>query len=401
MNIDINSMEFIKDLPDNKITKETFSGKRFERYIHKTKESVLVEYVNSKYKRQINNAIVLKSPSDGCKVKSLTDFIISLFQSYYHPLMEKFSIADHVMHSSIREYACPNPDLQIDKNFLQTYVINAFSEDYCFFNMVEEEIRLSCIKLITIKSELNNNIDDSNYFITIPKTLEECALFFYDVINGVQISLEHLFSSNTAKAMSEFVLDEATKEIYDNIDNMKSNISVLNELVDQKEGTIKSLKRKIITLEKQLNEKPQNTNIKHHDIIEHNLQLSRQNQKLKDKYKKLLKKKTEIEYKNVNNNDEPIEDINDLDINGKYLFIGFDKNGFQEQVLKHLPYARFQDTNADIHSSTDMVVMLTKHITHPTCLGVKEQCKNKGIPLVYCKHSNVELIKDLMWNHIK
>ena len=36
MNINLNSMEFIKDLPDRKITEETFIGKRFERYIQKT-----------------------------------------------------------------------------------------------------------------------------------------------------------------------------------------------------------------------------------------------------------------------------------------------------------------------------------------------------------------------------
>lgn len=396
----LNNMEFLKDLPDSKITKETFSGKRFERYIEKTQQSVLDTYVSQKYKRQISNAIVLKSPSQGYKVKSLTDFIVSLFQSYHHPLMEKFSEEDHVIYTSLRQYACPNPDLQIDKNFLQTYVLNTFSEDNGFFSMVEEEIRLSCIKLIIMKSELNHDIDNTNYFVTIPKTLEECALFFIDVINGVHLSLEHLFSSNTAQAMTEFVSDEATKEIYDDIEKMKDDVKLLHDLVDKKEIIISSLKRKISSLEKQLKEQAKHKQVQHYEIMEHNFQLSRKNQKLKEKYQKLLNKKLDTENKEQSDISESTEIIKDLDLNGKYLFIGFDKNGFQEQVLKHLPYARFQDTNADIHSSTDMVVMLTKHITHPTCLGVKEQCKNKGIPLVYCKHSNVELIKDLMWNHI-
>jgi hypothetical protein len=152
-------------------------------------------------------------------------------------------------------------------------------------------------------------------------------------------------------------------------------------------------------LEEKIKEKQDSTQIQN-ELIEHNLQLTRQNQKLKEKYRKLLFKKNVQQFELVNKIDEPIKHINDLDANGKYIFIGFDKNGFQEQVLKHLPQAKFQDTNADIHSSTDMVVMLTKHITHPTCLGVKEQCKNKGIPLVYCKHSNIDLIKELMWNHM-
>ena len=251
-----------------------------------------------------------------------------------------------------------------------------------------------------MKSELNHDIDNTNYFVTIPKTLEECALFFIDVINGVHLSLEHLFSSNTAQAMTEFVSDEATKEIYDDIEKMKDDVKLLHDLVDKKEIIISSLKRKISSLEKQLKEQAKHKQVQHYEIMEHNFQLSRKNQKLKEKYQKLLNKKLDTENKEQSDISESTEIIKDLDLNGKYLFIGFDKNGFQEQVLKHLPYARFQDTNADIHSSTDMVVMLTKHITHPTCLGVKEQCKNKGIPLVYCKHSNVELIKDLMWNHI-
>lgn len=396
----INNMEFLRDLPDSKITQETFSGKRFERYVEKTQQSVLDVYVSQKYKRQISHAMVLKSPSQGYPVKSLTDFIVSLFQSYHHPLIEQFSEENHVIYTSLRQYACPNPDLQINKDFLQTYVLNTFSDYNGFVSMVEEEIRLSCMKLIIMKSELNHDIDNTNYFITIPKTLEECALFFIDVINGVHLSLEHLFSSNTAKAMTEFVSDEATREIYNDLEKMKNDVNLLHELVDEKDETISSLKRKISSLEKQLKEQSTHKQVQHYEIMEHNFQLSRQNQKLKEKYQRLLHKKLNIENKEQIDINESIETINDLDLNGKYLFIGFDKNGFQEQILKHLPYARFQDTNADIHSRTDMVVMLTKHITHPTCLGVKEQCKNKGIPLVYCKHSNVELIKDLMWNHI-
>ena len=399
MNINLNSMEFIKDLPDSKITEETFVGKRFERYIQKTTDAVVNEYIKTKFKRQFDNAIVLKSPSNSYRVKSLSDFVIALFQSYHHPLMEKFEHKDHVMHPLLRIYACPNPDLEVDKEFLQTYVLNAFSGDNDFSLMVEEEIRISCKKLIILKSELDNNIDDSNYFITIPKTLDQCAMFFIDIVNGVQLSLEHLFASNAAKAMCDFVSNEITQDMYNSVEEMKESLKILNNEVAKKDDTISFLKRKVEKLEKQIKESNKNKDSKHEELIEHNFQLARQNQKLKDKYRKLSFKKIQnFELENIE--EKPIEQINNLDANGKYIFIGFDKNGFQEQVLKHLPQAKFQDTNADIHSSTDMVVMLTKHITHPTCLGVKEQCKNKGIPLVYCKHSNIDLIKDLMWNHI-
>ena len=399
MNINLNSMEFIKDLPDSKITEETFIGKRFERYIQKTTDSVVNEYIKTKFKRQFDNAIVLKSTSNSYRVKSLSDFVIALFQSYHHPLMEKFEHKDHVMHPLLRIYACPNPDLEIDKEFLQTYVLNAFSGENSFFAMVEEEIKLSCKKLIILKAELDKNIDDSNYFVTIPRTLDQCAMFFIDVVNGVQLSLEHLFASNAAKAMCDFVSNEITQDMYNSVEEMKESLKILNNEITKKDNIILSLKRKIETLEEKIKEKQDSTQIQN-ELIEHNLQLTRQNQKLKEKYRKLLFKKNVQQFELVNKIDEPIKHINDLDTNGKYIFIGFDKNGFQEQVLKHLPQAKFQDTNADIHSSTDMVVMLTKHITHPTCLGVKEQCKNKGIPLVYCKHSNIDLIKELMWNHM-
>jgi hypothetical protein len=221
-------MEFIKDLPDSKITEETFVGKRFERYIQKVSVSVLEEYVKTKFKRQFDNAIVLKSPSNSCRVKSLSDFIIALFQSYHHPLMEKFEHKDHVMHPLLRIYACPNPDLEVDKEFLQTYVLNAFSGENSFFAMVEEEIKLSCKKLIILKSELDKNIDDSNYFVTIPRTLDQCAMFFIDVVNGVQLSLEHLFASNAAKAMCDFVSNEITQDMYNSVEEMKESLKILN-----------------------------------------------------------------------------------------------------------------------------------------------------------------------------
>jgi hypothetical protein len=398
MELNLNSLEFLKDLPDSKITEKTFSGKRFERYIAKTKEAIFNEYICKVYKRQVVHAIVLKSYSDGYKAKTFTDFVIALFQSYHHPLMEKFENKDHVMHNIFRTYSCPNPDIEIDKKFLQTYIINAFEGDNCFANMVEEEIKLSCMKLIIMKSEFNADIDDVNYFVTIPRTLDECALFFHDLINGIQLSLEHLFASNTAKAIHDFVSNQSTNEMFEDLDKMKSDINLLNNVIDDKEKLIEKLNRQIKSLENKLKEQSEHKHKKYIEILEHNIHLNRQNQKLKEKYIKLVNKKySGVEETNI---PDDINELNELDINGKYLFIGFDKNGFQEQVLKHLPNAKFQDTNIDIHPSTDMVIMLTKHITHPTCFGIKEQCKNKGIPLIYSKYSNIGLIKDLMWNNM-
>ena len=65
-----------------------------------------------------------------------------------------------------------------------------------------------------------------------------------------------------------------------------------------------------------------------------------------------------------------------------------------------MPNAVFQDQNINITSSYDMVIVLTNHISHSSYYYVKEQCKNKGIPMIHSKYSNIELIKALIWNYI-
>jgi hypothetical protein len=274
--------------------------------------------------------------------------------------------------------------------------------DNVFAVMVEAETCFACKKYIKQKAQVNYNIANDNYFICIPNNFEDCQRIFEDTINGISISLGNFFSSVYAQTISNYVTDDIKTMLQTKYADNQKVLDELTETIKEKDDEIFELHSSISSLKNQLSMQAKSIDEQHKSILEHNNALQRKVSKL-EKLNALLMKSKQTDSDNIQetNLDDVDEIAIEIDCNCKYVFVGFDKNGFQEQVLKHFPNAIFVDSNVNLTpSSADMVIMLTNHITHPVYYGMKEQCKNKQIPFIHCKHSNIELIKELIWNHI-
>ena len=397
---------------ERRITDDIFLEKRFDRFVEKTSKNIFDIYIKKTFPRALKQAAYMANENDIKNITNSIEMCIFLWQNYLYPGNTEQQLREHPLTDLLRDSYMSSTINILKYEHLRpiqhTFVLLPFDptpgalekSTTTFYDMVTTEMKCACKQYVKRKANSNPDIEDDNYFKLLPTKYEECEMLFTDLLQGVFISLYAMFNSSEAEAMGQYmtnkIKDEQKKEQWQR--HIREQ-ELLNKIEDRN-NLIDCLNNEIERLEKQLEQQPKTINDEHRAIREHNEALLRKISKLE----RMLASSTSS--KNNESelilNDEIIEDdIMDIDYNKKYIFVGNDNKGFQEQIIKQFPNAVFVDSNINLFAaSIDMVIALTNHMSHSTYYDVKEQCKNKGIPFIHCKYSNVELIKELIWNYM-
>ena len=388
----------------NLITADTFKTKRFKRYIEKATKAL---YDNLEFLKAESYEI---KPEyfDGDKpfvVKNFNEAVIWLFQTFV--LMDKekldFDSCEHPFSEVLFSSYFGHRSATIKKlELLQDFVLDPMSNFHStnLSKIIDHNIFEAFKHFMTIKIETSaKDITEENYFCTLPSSRFEYYMLFEMIINLIFSDIEKFFFSMESEFVEKQVENELVQSLKNKIKILENNIKDLEEQRDDLEDELEHTQ---FLIKKHEQEKTaiQNANSQRiNELVEENTAMQKRNAKLTEKYNSSIKKHISVAVASeLNDTQVEFEELMDIDANGRYFFLGFDKNGFQEKVLQHFPNAIFEDTNVNLSSSIDMVIILTSHIIHSTYYAMKEQCKNKGIPMIHCKHSNINLIKELMWN---
>lgn len=381
---------------------DDFRGKRFSRYVEKTKSYIFENYAKKYY---------LKIISD-FKIVNLNDFVIKIFHLYYAYLKNNFfendenesnnkSIESEGILRAFHKYTLIDFDLGIDRrNLLEKFLtypylkkgMKGFSLNY----FIDEEIKNACADFIRKKSLSNKNLDKSNYFLTLPDSDIDAIYIFEDVINRVNVDVSRFIRSEITSWYNEASRDEVLKGLHEELDEEKDYTCELEEELKKKNKECLILKEKLGKIEIIEEEKRRIINDDYWS-------LEKQHLKLKEKYNNLLSKYSTLkDTAKIDSQNEQAElQFIDVDVNKRYLFIAYDDITFKDNILNVFKNSFFSDKNFNIDSnSVDIVIVLTTHIDHSTYYSVKEQCKTKNIPFLHSSFNNVDLIKELIWNYI-
>ena len=88
-------------------------------------------------------------------------------------------------------------------------------------------------------------------------------------------------------------------------------------------------------------------------------------------------------------------DISMVDTEKNYTFVMLKWEDKWNSIKEAFPNAKFCPKNENINAnSTDMVIFMTNFLSHDVFYGVREQCRVKGIPFVYCPGMHTDKIKE-------
>lgn len=381
---DISLMEC--EYRDSFVFDEDFTGKRFQRYVNKIKNFIYDKYIN----------IVYEDIANTLSSKNLVEFIIEFFQNYYLTDYEDDDM-DGMLFDCFYEYCHPTEKDDLDEQSLFNYLLMPHMDaPLSFEDIINKEIEKVCKDYIRFRCIEMKEVDESNYFQTLPENPGYAMVLFDRIVNYIKIDIDNFCSQKRAKEMRKILKQKTVKTLADENNELSDRIEELEKEVVENKKTINILNSKLkhSSLPKKSNEIQL--------LSEQNEALVRQNDKLKEKYNQLLNKYEALKEKNkekITEREKQEEELKELNKDGKYLFISYEDVTFKRAVLDEFPNSDFCDSNININaSSVDLVVVLTEHINHSTYYAIKEQCKQKNIPLVHCRFSNLELIKELMWN---
>lgn len=395
------------------ISDDIFTGKRFDRFVNKMNEAIFELYIRPTYPQIIEYGGYMHDIETAGKIIDTVGFCLFMWQNHLYPGATDEERQNHPATFYIKDsYVSSIVNLfskEISKDIQFTFVMLPYNPipgapveaKTTFIDLVLCELGNACKEYIKQRAVMDSSIGDDNYFTLIPKTREDCVDIFFSIMNGIHIALYGMFNTIDAEAQFQFMTDEVKENLRSQYyDNKKKEESLL-DTIKQKENEILELKSEISSLNNKIENQSKSIDEEHKSIREHNAALQRKIAKLERQLLATSSGKDNNESDLILNEGIIDDDIMDIDYNKKYVFVGNDNKGFQEQIIKQFPNAVFVDSNINLFAaSIDMVVALTNHMSHSIYYDVKEQCKNKGIPFIHCKYSNIELIKELIWNYM-
>jgi hypothetical protein len=219
---------------------------------------------------------------------------------------------------------------------------------------------------------------------------------FGDIVDRISVDLERLMAKYRVKTAADDFKDNKIEELNTKLNDLEKDNEEIKKENQRHKTTIGNLKSQIDSLNSAKKEEIE-------EYEELNLALQRKNNKITNNYNSLLSKYEAL--KKQLGISEEVDDreeiIQELDMNGRYTFIVYDDVTFKGQIRSAFPNAEFASKSKQVkYDSTDMVIMLTSHIDHSTYYDVRNKCKNLGVPAIHCEHTNIDLIKQLMWNEL-
>lgn len=209
--------------------------------------------------------------------------------------------------------------------------------------------------------------------------------------------------------------DEADQILSDNKKEFDQTLEEYEKIVDEKEQHIKAYQKAFLKcglpdVKLPENEDENTLNIEDVTMLENTItEYERQNTKLAEKLRKAIEENKNLkdEMKMLLPEDEqenitPVEiDTRDIDYNAKYVFVlktrqPLDLENSIRSVFKN---AVIVNDTKGINQSADLVILLTKWMSHSLYAGAKRVCKDNKIPYMHCPNSNIDIIQEDIWRY--
>ena len=379
------------------VDEEDFKGKRLFRYVNKVKNFIFEQLykVYPQIKQDCPSVVDFNTLCLGFLSKQyLPQECVKTYdglQIFIHQNIVQ-NIDTSLCNNDILEQMFTNPSKALD-------VI-----DVSFYDIIDYELTYIVMEYLRWRSLKENDITKSNFSSFMPSTIIEALELFKSLIVLVCYDIDKICYSNVNQSFLDVLQSDLIKSLNVEYEKMDNQLQETLQELEKSNSMTKRLQDSILA--KDNNFKQQTEHL--YDAID---ELERKNQKLKKKYiglvekynrlKNQTNKSNNITNNNVENNETTNEDVVDVDINGKYLFVIGNGATFKGIIKDAFPNADFMNDNCSINKGVyDMVIIITSHIDHSTYFAMRDQCKNKGIPCIHCDYSNVDRIKNTMFDFL-
>lgn len=244
-------------------------------------------------------------------------------------------------------------------------------------------------------------INEIGSWVTVTGKLKESKIIVdeykqkkdtYDIkINELQKENE-ILNYKLSKALKNLrmYIDSYNKQGFSNAEELKAICNndckkeEKNETSEADKCTIQKLNNALIEMERENNK----LRVKLEKSVEDNNNL----------YEELKSIMPEDSDENIN---RPEIQIKEVDKNLKYAFVLKNKAPLEveKELLERFPNSMIVKEQNVLNKSIDLVVLLTKFMSHSLYQGAKKICKDNGIPCIHCANINIDKIEDAIWNY--
>lgn len=254
------------------------------------------------------------------------------------------------------------------------------------------------------KISIDSTINDDNYVTYLkPQDKTDLLPLLIDVNDAVITEAEGIFSEMCIPAVNSKaskILKENRKILERNefevIDKYQKALDEINDSTKTLETKNKVLQDKVAQLEKLHRDQAKEDKNTIYELNKEIKSLKKQLEEANAKYDESNEYFSLIEQSLNEPQEEDDADV-EIDTTKRYIFVSSksrDGYALNNNLLKEFPNSEIKYGTFNVQAnSTDLVVVLTSYVKHCTYYGIKEQCKNKGIPMIHCYKRSVNSIK--------
>lgn len=255
------------------------------------------------------------------------------------------------------------------------------------------------------KISMDSTINEDNYVTYLkPQDKTDLLPLLIDVNDAVTTEAEGIFSEMCIPAVNSKaskILKENRKILERNelevIDKYQKALEEINDSTKKLETKNKVLQDKVAQLEKLHRDQTKEDKNTIYELNKEIKSLKKQLEEANAKYDESNEYFSLVE-QSLNESQEEDDNVDvEIDTTKRYIFVSSksrDGYALNNNLLKEFPNSEIKYGTFNVQAnSTDLVVVLTSYVKHCTYYGIKEQCKNKGIPMIHCYKRSVNSIK--------
>lgn len=333
------------------------------------------------------------------------DVFLENFNVHIHRFIPTYYAAKHLQ--------IPESEHDLLFSFFHNTPINFENKSITYEELYDQEFEAACFDYLTQELIVDDELSEENFIRKLPEYgTAEATLLYRDILASLLprlfFDIYQLFSrrADVIKASSA----KSIQKIQDEKKSLKKQLSAATKELNKKDEEIKRKEETISTLTKKLKVKEKECGSidavvkeKTENIAYENKSLLRQNRKLQEYYTDLQSKyrrlKEAADSVGAEIEEETGEEMREVDLNARYLFLMFDSIGCRKAIKEEFPNAEFASKASSlVNQKYDMVIVLTECFDHSNYSAAKKQCKIHGIPFAHSPYSNLEMIKTVIWN---
>lgn len=363
----------------------SFSQKRFSRYVEKVAD-VLLEYCRKLFPNQ--------------KIYNLNEWYIDTLNYYFRvklfgksetnynydfiKLIDTYAVSFYIYYTNTRDN-------------LMNYLSDAYSKiDMSINEIITVELDNACKKYLNRKAITDGELNEANYITrAIPETPMEKLDLLEDILNRCVISIEHITSSDLSVSTIEIVKDGAVQKAKKELSAKNTQIENLTKEMDLLRFQAKTEKKQkesaIQTLGSANIQKKQAVSPSYHQKVKRDIKAKKDTNKRSEVFQHKLLEGTET-VKETERKELP--QLCDF---GNYVFVVNSDLRLAKRIKSEFPKSHIISGSKKIKlENVDMVIAMTRSISHAWYYGIKKQCKTKGILFVHCPSTNMDELKLLI-----